>query len=250
MWRITYPLDDIMSICRWRKIEYTDDGCTLYECLHCYQRFEGRFFLGDWKFCPYCGAEWKGEHEWLFYDDAYNIIEPARMREERHVSKAEPSWHVELQEMSLFKCDDGCYVPLHDGTAWGKQKWTSIDSPEHFFANMLQGKGNNWKEWHGIAQELQEKYGYKHGYSLYCKRLVKCLFERLESGNDLLFFSSGCDYRLRSTLSKGYKNVVEERTIDLGGWRQLDDKSYYLRDANDIYEHDDLSSHWRDHGHH
>ena len=81
----------------WRYIEYTDDGCALYECLSCHQQWEGRtapgwvsdcqsceatdegaIFYGTegcvkkyyktipavykptWTFCPYCGIKWKG----------------------------------------------------------------------------------------------------------------------------------------------------------------------------------------------
>lgn len=59
-----------MSINYWRYVEYTDDGCSLYQCLSCYETWESRtapgyFDLEDnyartWKFCPYCGVEWSG----------------------------------------------------------------------------------------------------------------------------------------------------------------------------------------------
>lgn len=51
-----------MSIPKWREIEYTDDGCSLYQCLHCYEKWEGRSSPEyGWKFCPFCGVKWDGQ---------------------------------------------------------------------------------------------------------------------------------------------------------------------------------------------
>lgn len=82
----------------WRKVRYTDDGCTLYQCLNCKHSWESRtepgwlnhhdriegpdpkgggikdsdgtvyhYALKDepeynivWRYCPYCSVEWKG----------------------------------------------------------------------------------------------------------------------------------------------------------------------------------------------
>jgi len=81
----------------WRTIRYTDDGCYLYECLSCKERWEARqapgyydqwvdtevqveggwtttssgvphhyakravpVYVPHWRFCPYCGTTWKG----------------------------------------------------------------------------------------------------------------------------------------------------------------------------------------------
>ena len=45
-----------MPIPVFRIVEYTDDGCELYECLNCSTRFEIRI-SPIWKFCPSCGVE-------------------------------------------------------------------------------------------------------------------------------------------------------------------------------------------------
>lgn len=45
----------------WRKRHYTDDGCTLYECLNCHCGWEGRDDPHLWNFCPHCGCEWVGQ---------------------------------------------------------------------------------------------------------------------------------------------------------------------------------------------
>lgn len=61
-----------MAINRWRYVEYTDDGCALYECLQCYGRWEGRGepgyihhetrqYIACWHFCPLCGTQWLGK---------------------------------------------------------------------------------------------------------------------------------------------------------------------------------------------
>lgn len=68
-----------MSIPKWRKADCTDDGCSIYECLSCYARWESRTTPGwhytdretgeltvqtNWHFCPECGIKWEGEHIW------------------------------------------------------------------------------------------------------------------------------------------------------------------------------------------
>ena len=50
-----------MSIPAWRKSEYTDDGCSVYQCLSCYKTWEGRSNpeWEGWNFCPVCGVGWE-----------------------------------------------------------------------------------------------------------------------------------------------------------------------------------------------
>lgn len=88
-----------MSIPKWRYVRYTDDGCSAYQCLNCYNGWEARtepawfdttkrvpgpcegsmsytdgptgerihfvrrddpIFKPVWTFCPYCGVRWEG----------------------------------------------------------------------------------------------------------------------------------------------------------------------------------------------
>jgi len=59
-----------MSIPKWRVVEYTDDGCSIFQCLNCYDTWEGRTPAGYsdfdgtytalWRFCPCCGIQWEG----------------------------------------------------------------------------------------------------------------------------------------------------------------------------------------------
>lgn len=62
-----------MSIPYWREVKYTDDGCSVYECLNCYSGWESRSApwwsedgkkperKGVWNFCPVCGVKWIGQ---------------------------------------------------------------------------------------------------------------------------------------------------------------------------------------------
>jgi hypothetical protein len=47
---------------RWRTVEYTDDGCSVYECLTCHAQWEARTSPehSHWRFCPVCGTHWHG----------------------------------------------------------------------------------------------------------------------------------------------------------------------------------------------
>jgi hypothetical protein len=47
---------------KFRKIEYTDDGCTSYECLACGKEAEVR--NAGFAYCSYCGTKWDGELKW------------------------------------------------------------------------------------------------------------------------------------------------------------------------------------------
>lgn len=61
-----------MSIPYWREKEYTDDGCSVFECLNCYctwesrtapwHEYEGeRSYKVKWRMCPVCGCLWVGK---------------------------------------------------------------------------------------------------------------------------------------------------------------------------------------------
>lgn len=85
-----------MAINLWRYVEYTDDGCALFQCLQCYERWEmrgspGYFYEGEyrpcWKFCPCCGTKWdgmRGEH----ITGCDKPLGPRRMR----IHEAEQRW--------------------------------------------------------------------------------------------------------------------------------------------------------------
>lgn len=47
---------------KYRRVEYTDDGCTAYECLKCKAQWEARNFWNV--YCGKCGTKWDGELVW------------------------------------------------------------------------------------------------------------------------------------------------------------------------------------------
>jgi len=216
-----------MSIPKWRYVEYTDDGCTVYQCLSCYDSIEGRFSPADWKFCPYCGVEWEGEHKWLIYDDNYKIIAPARRNPDRVIKYGEISWNIELQELSLFKRDDGTYTSLSE-----RDTWSSIYYPED---KVFDGKDCNkiTNHWRDLRRKLIDKYDIKYGDYVYYKKFIAFLLESVPQ-NGIFNFSDGCDYRLRITQEKWYKDVVQEYLVDLGGWRRWENESYEIRYPNSL----------------
>lgn len=46
---------------KWRLVEYTDDGCSLYECLKCKDQWESR--SSPRNYCSECGTKWEGKLE-------------------------------------------------------------------------------------------------------------------------------------------------------------------------------------------
>jgi hypothetical protein len=242
---VGYALNARMSIPKWRHVKNSDDGCNIYQCLSCYNTYDGRDTPKEWKYCPYCGVEWNGEHEWLIYGDNWDIISPARLRKDRRVSKAKSRWHIELQEMSLFKCDDGAYVPLHDGGVKGR--WSSIYHTDRLIRDVYDR--DEAKKWEKLSHSLNVKYGITYGCYIYYLRLMEHYLESIGSNKDFLDFSCGCDYRLHFSLEKNYREVIQERFVDMGGWRILDNKTHAIRKRNTSYKADDLESTWQAHGH-
>jgi len=63
---------------RWREIQYVDDGCTAYQCLQCKESFTSRTECGGdhgYKFCPFCGTKWEGEHLWQDKIEYFPFVE-------------------------------------------------------------------------------------------------------------------------------------------------------------------------------
>lgn len=51
-----------MSVPRWRSVSSEYDGHEVFQCLNCYNQFNSTGSLEGWKFCPFCGLEWSGQH--------------------------------------------------------------------------------------------------------------------------------------------------------------------------------------------
>jgi len=71
-----------MSISMWFVKDYTDDGCSIYQCLNCYNVWESRTSpkYAKWKYCPVCGIEWTQEKK----------SERPEWKEKRWVNDEEP----------------------------------------------------------------------------------------------------------------------------------------------------------------
>ncbi len=86
-----------MAIPSYRYVNYTDDGCTLHQCLACGQKWEGRSAPEyGWKFCPYCGVKWTGKLECRTAD--------------------EPGWLYRLRKTNLALGDKLDRLRFNDGS--------------------------------------------------------------------------------------------------------------------------------------
>lgn len=91
-----------MSINCWRVVEYTSDGCFIYQCLECYSSWEARTSPETWAACPRCGAEWDGQHECRQRGDPK--VEPLRhtWEERARCRAAKRYWSIERRRVSLL----------------------------------------------------------------------------------------------------------------------------------------------------
>lgn len=112
---------------KWREVRYTDDGCSLYQCLSCKQDWEARNSPEyGWRFCPYCGVEWTGgvkgrshgnpKWQWNLIDNLYQSEEPdykllqARQtvveENQRKLDENKTLWVIEYLEKDRWYCQD------------------------------------------------------------------------------------------------------------------------------------------------
>jgi hypothetical protein len=75
-------------------VTYTDDGCSIYQCLECKAQWESRGNpeSGHWRFCPVCGTSWRGRMP--------NDDEASERRWERH-----SRWPTDKQKKLASLCD-------------------------------------------------------------------------------------------------------------------------------------------------
>lgn len=156
---------------KFREVRYTDDGCSVYECLACKKGWEARTSpsadRGNWQFCPYCGVKWAGE---LVYD---RDAAPARIQQRWEVRKraqnirlapvfvlemlvtwpedvrsfmGEPVWE-EVRRMECRAVDAfGWLRDYRSGEAWGSYaKRTDIEKVEYRLRVAVLGDPENTK---------------------------------------------------------------------------------------------------------
>lgn len=114
-----------MSIPKFRDCGYTDEGCSLYQCLSCKNQWESRSSPEyGWRFCPYCGVQWTGEIKcrpshtprwrWNLIERLYQIQHPdykTIQAREDHVERNRKSvdanllvWVIEYFEKDRWIC--------------------------------------------------------------------------------------------------------------------------------------------------
>jgi hypothetical protein len=86
-----------MGIPYYRNVKYTDDGCSVYECLACKASWEGRSFPG--KFCGNCGVKFSGgiDKPWT---RRYTGAHVSEIYERDYATRqAAPMWVLEVMEL-------------------------------------------------------------------------------------------------------------------------------------------------------
>ena len=113
---------------KFRKIRYTDDGCTLYQCLNCREQYELRDDPARWVYCPCCGVKWEAPRQYACRDH-----EIPRWYYDRYGNRADYDAVIRLPD-GEHRADDvmyrGCWAPpthkwvfesRHDyGRGWSK----------------------------------------------------------------------------------------------------------------------------------
>lgn len=99
-----------MAINRWREVTYTDDGCSVYQCLMCKGRYEGRTAPGWFEhdtgvyhpifvYCPFCGTCWDGGTQGSYENE--RGFGPRRLRSWKALLEG---WHRRRDEKLPSRC--------------------------------------------------------------------------------------------------------------------------------------------------
>tara|TARA_Y100000310_G_scaffold307018_1_gene348723 strand:- start:24205 stop:24690 length:486 start_codon:yes stop_codon:yes gene_type:complete len=132
-----------MSIPYWRVVYHSDDGCTVFGCLNCYNTWESRTppiphdWYGNvkekeiWKYCPYCATEWKGKYEckegrrWGEYEE-----EPMKYYAEFSGIYRRTVDHICKEEIGKEKryC---CWASCYEGTLSRMKEIIEIEKTEY-----------------------------------------------------------------------------------------------------------------------
>lgn len=104
-----------------RTIEYTDDGCTAYECLACNARWEGRSKPGP--FCSYCGIKFEKHQEENANKAGYKywIAQHNHDVLKRHLEE-DAHWVIEGAATAESPID-GTGITVDSAQHWKKDKW-------------------------------------------------------------------------------------------------------------------------------
>jgi hypothetical protein len=152
-----------MSITKYRHMNYTDDGCDLYQCLNCYKTLEIRY-IPDWKFCPMCGIEYSEELKcrttndpsWLYklgldFNKAYDLAAKGWEKSKAGwMLKKRVVWWDIQDGVTTFTYDD------HPGTQKWHTYWKDDGYNKHNAVSMLK-MVKDFREDEDYRPKLQER---------------------------------------------------------------------------------------------
>lgn len=120
---------------QFRKVQYTDDGCYMWQCMWCKNMIEIRDDANYWNFCPKCGKSWfrrlrcRGHETPRWAWDRYGDNNPPGIRFYPKHKYPEWEWVVEErtkwrgQEWSEWKFERNYKVNHGQLGAWRDGLW-------------------------------------------------------------------------------------------------------------------------------
>jgi len=184
-----------MSLSKYRNVDYTDDGCTLYECLNCYKRWEARTNpeWSEWKFCPTCGCEWEGELKWDSSKPRYYPLRPSFPNSDNPFKLYGHSLHLEERGLLENEKDE-------------EENWTAWDN--------LTLYPSEYKDCKPIVNFLENNTYHKRTISLFklYKRFHELLSEHANTKIGYCWMYDKLELRIvakiRGVDSKGYGDTI------------------------------------------
>jgi hypothetical protein len=173
-----------MSIPAWRKVEETDDGCSNYECLSCYKRWEARTNpeWNGWQFCPYCGIGWETQ----ISDKEDKVFERRRSKYSTLDRNSEVT--LEIKHYDDLDVENGKYFVLSD--------WDYVAYGMHFIG--MPSRYEDEKNYPDVNQ-MYKDYLYQLKIANKIKELAKSYSDHNSLCNNFFMFSKGYEMRFKIT---------------------------------------------------
>ncbi len=121
-----------MAIPKWRRVQETDDGCYLYQCLSCYNRWEARSNPDPrWRFCPYCGVQWEGRHSCREHGEPTHEEPRDYWSRMQVLDGRRPIWTIEQRTTILFGQPMTWAKGIPDSEKWERIGSVDLDRFRH-----------------------------------------------------------------------------------------------------------------------
>jgi len=180
-----------MSIPAWRKVEYTDDGCSIYECLSCYNSWEARTSpeWSGWQFCPCCGVGWESQIK----DEGDKTLTRRHLK----YSQLDRDADVTLEVKHYNFTGDGEYEILFD--------WKYVSYGMQFY-ELPSPRDERYKD----AHEIYKEYIYQLKIAKSIKDLAKAYSDDNSLCSNFFMFSKGYELRFAivSRISGETKHIL------------------------------------------